>query len=535
MAIYKNYTIKQGDTIESIAQKFLGSVSRAADIVSLNRLRSPYISDNVFDQLGPTLASGMLTSPLSAGDTSINLAEPIANGSISPSALSAQSVFYIETTEQHGAIIHDRMSVKLYYPYTVTEINKDNTTYSVIPAGTVKFDVSLIAPPSISAFDAGMISSIAGSAFIGSIQGTTLTVTTMTFGCIAVGMEIHGSGITAGTVISGYLSGAGYTGTYTINNSFSINEAQISASIPESAVLSARNYYIRYAYQTISGETLASPLRIEDTNGAAIPVALPNFSTGIRNLLVISAPLTWPDYITGVRIYIGSSPGAETYQGTLFSQSDILIEPITGFTSTSSSVRSINTAYIGLLHSYTIGTKYTFHDNPQALSTQVLTTGSVILLPTIVPPRSQLIVNNALTNQFIDALGTDIHLDNDGVISFNGNAGIDLTTVSGVKNVKQSIKGRLLTKLNDLKTQPAFGNLALNHLGAKYSANFLMIVRSAIIDSIKKEPRVSAINGMNISYNAQNASIIINNLSIKLTYDGTSASDIVFEPIALPI
>ena len=58
------------------------------------------------------------------------------------------------------------------------------------------------------------------SSFTGSISGTTLTVTAITTGSIIGGQVITGTDVTAGTVVSAQLTGtAGGIGTYTVNNS----------------------------------------------------------------------------------------------------------------------------------------------------------------------------------------------------------------------------------------------------------------------------------------------------------------------------
>lgn len=53
----------------------------------------------------------------------------------------------------------------------------------------------------------------------GSITGTTLTITAVTTGILAVGTLITGTGVTAGTKITALGTGTGGTGTYTVNNS----------------------------------------------------------------------------------------------------------------------------------------------------------------------------------------------------------------------------------------------------------------------------------------------------------------------------
>lgn len=54
--------------------------------------------------------------------------------------------------------------------------------------------------------------------YTGAISGTTLTVSGLTVGHIAIGQEVTGSGVTANTVITGFLTGTGGNGTYTVNN-----------------------------------------------------------------------------------------------------------------------------------------------------------------------------------------------------------------------------------------------------------------------------------------------------------------------------
>lgn len=59
----------------------------------------------------------------------------------------------------------------------------------------------------------------APGAFTGSIAGTTLTVTAVAQGKLAVGQTIAGAGVIAGTAIMGLGTGTGGTGTYLVDNS----------------------------------------------------------------------------------------------------------------------------------------------------------------------------------------------------------------------------------------------------------------------------------------------------------------------------
>lgn len=63
----------------------------------------------------------------------------------------------------------------------------------------------------------------------GSIAGTTLTVTAVTSGALAVGTTLYGANVTGGTVITALGTGTGGTGTYTVSKSQTAAAATISA------------------------------------------------------------------------------------------------------------------------------------------------------------------------------------------------------------------------------------------------------------------------------------------------------------------
>ena len=76
------------------------------------------------------------------------------------------------------------------------------------------------------------------TSFTGSISGTTLTVTDVTNGTIEIGQVIYtytsspGAGIVAGTEITGFGTGTGGVGTYTVNISQTVPSTYIVASPP---------------------------------------------------------------------------------------------------------------------------------------------------------------------------------------------------------------------------------------------------------------------------------------------------------------
>ena len=67
-----------------------------------------------------------------------------------------------------------------------------------------------------------------GASYTGAIAGTTLTVSAMTAGEITLGQYVGGAGVTAGTQITQFLTGAGKTGTYQVNVSQTVSSEDLS-------------------------------------------------------------------------------------------------------------------------------------------------------------------------------------------------------------------------------------------------------------------------------------------------------------------
>jgi hypothetical protein len=115
--------------------------------------------------------------------------------------------------------------------------------------------------------------------FIGSISGTTLTVTSMKFGTITAGQQLFGIGVVAETVITGLGTGTGGIGTYTINNtqtvsSQTLNSAAVAAKITGSisgTVMSvtAVTSGTLYPGQTIQGTGVTTGTIITALGGSA--------------------------------------------------------------------------------------------------------------------------------------------------------------------------------------------------------------------------------------------------------------------------
>jgi hypothetical protein len=72
---------------------------------------------------------------------------------------------------------------------------------------------------------------IGASSFTAAISGTTMTVSgSVTGSPLVVGMEISGSGVTAGTTITALGTGTGGSGTYTVSASQTVSSSTLTAA-----------------------------------------------------------------------------------------------------------------------------------------------------------------------------------------------------------------------------------------------------------------------------------------------------------------
>ncbi len=85
--------------------------------------------------------------------------------------------------------------------------------------------------------ESGVLANPVQSEYTGSISTTTLTVSAVASGEILIGDPVSGAGVTAGTVITGYLTGTGGTGTYSVNNSQTVASTTITGAIHGTAIL----------------------------------------------------------------------------------------------------------------------------------------------------------------------------------------------------------------------------------------------------------------------------------------------------------
>jgi hypothetical protein len=135
------------------------------------------------------------------------------------------------------------------------------------------------------------ISNPSSAEFIGSISGTTLTVTLMKSGTITAGQQLLGFGVSNGTIITALGTGTGGTGTYVINNSQTLtsqnfNSAAVGAIFTGSIsgktlTVTAVTSGTLYPGQTIEGTGVTDGTIITALGGsAALSFAITAAGTG---------------------------------------------------------------------------------------------------------------------------------------------------------------------------------------------------------------------------------------------------------------
>jgi len=110
--------------------------------------------------------------------------------------------------------------------------------------------------------------------------GTVLNVTAVTSGTIELGMQLTGTGVTAGTRITAYGTGSGGTGTYTVGTSQEVTSTTITGTLPSKITMDyAGIYNLQFSFQFVNTDT-----QIHDTdvwfrkNGTDIPSSNSRFS-----------------------------------------------------------------------------------------------------------------------------------------------------------------------------------------------------------------------------------------------------------------
>jgi hypothetical protein len=140
-----------------------------------------------------------------------------------------------EPTHRQGIVQNNTAALK----YLGTRVKGTvSTTNNTVTAGSfttgVKYTID-----SLGTTNFVTIGATSSAVVTGSISGTTLTVSAVTSGTLAVGTRITGTGITAGTYITVLGTGTGGTGTYTVSASQTVSSGTITGQPAVGATFTA--------------------------------------------------------------------------------------------------------------------------------------------------------------------------------------------------------------------------------------------------------------------------------------------------------
>mgnify|MGYP003328823512 CR=1 FL=1 len=485
MPEYKDYVVNGIETISEIAQKQLGYTNAISDLILINKLRYPYISDNPKDQLGKEIARIPLSQSISFGDHGFSIPlSDLSSANVTTQQINSGDVLFFSENYLNGDMIHDLMYVESVL------LNLPNNSIEIT------FDTEKISAPLYSMQEYGLV-------FIANRNSTT--------------------------------------GNYAWPT-----ELNLQSSIPANISDSGR-YYFSYSYVDYSGnETFSSPIKIffDPLSSSYKPEFLSLTTEDIINgyQFIIRSPSVFPTGVDKVNVYISkfdltsaapSSTPTQSLQFT-FDAPNMYKEISSLVFSTQTIVQNraqYSLARIGITHSYKTGSYFGLYAPLNSLNTKVLKSGDILKIPTSRTSTSSTIGTFA-SDSFTNTYGIDIMLDDYGQISFSGQNSNDLTTVKGVFNVKQALNNRLQTYVGQITTQPRYGNLALGKLGSKFSNSNLTKVQRMCVECVMSDPRVKNVKSVDVQYDFNSGSIIVSNFSIELMQIGSTIS---LSPVTIPI
>jgi hypothetical protein len=155
---------------------------------------------------------------------------------------------YTSTTDQ------DALSASSFFGDSgaATFISPAGVGKIIVPFGSFSDDTDQVDGSTTSAypvrlnttfFECGVRIDSYAAVFTGSITTTTLDVTAMTSGDIYLGMEISGTGVTAGTRITAFGTGTGGVGTYTVSASQTVASTTITGDLPSKITVECPGTY----------------------------------------------------------------------------------------------------------------------------------------------------------------------------------------------------------------------------------------------------------------------------------------------------
>jgi hypothetical protein len=217
---------------------------------------------------------------------------------------------------------------------------------------------------------AGVLGAYTAASYTGGISngsgvaGTVLNVTSVASGTIFIGQRVTGSGVTSGTLVTGFGTGSGGTGTYTVNTSQLVGPgttltgaASAIATTPaagDNSVNVATTNFVTSAISTATG-TLGT-MSQQNANAVAITGGT---ITGITDLAVADGG-TGASSITANSVILGN--GTSALSGNLVApgtSGNILTSNGTTWTSAAATSIGVGQTWTNVTGSRALGTTYT--------------------------------------------------------------------------------------------------------------------------------------------------------------------------------
>jgi hypothetical protein len=192
-----------------------------------------------------------------------------------------------------------------------------NITFNIPATLPIYFAVNIANSPLVpstavalvqAAIIAAFTGTTAGATFVGSIAGTTLTVTSISAGTIGVGQTISGPNVVPGTTITALGTGQGNAGTYVVNTTQTVASTTITAApvtntpTPPRARIGSVIYAIQYGAVVAALGPWAAirTIQVGSANSAGAVVVGSVAGTVLTVTAVVSGTLAVGQWVTGL-------------------------------------------------------------------------------------------------------------------------------------------------------------------------------------------------------------------------------------------
>ncbi len=206
-----------------------------------------------------------------------NVRLPNASAAYSPEQFnqlvrSLEQVILLLNSSYGSVVDQDTAGAQSWFDGTVGRAGQSGTQGILLPYGAFEDDTDQIAGSTTSAyavrlgttdFTNGIFIADRTAVFTATIDdgtppgaGTVLNVTAVASGTIELGMQLTGTGVTAGTRITAYGTGSGGTGTYTVGTSQEVVSTTITGTLPSKITTDyAGVYNMQFSIQFTNTDT----------------------------------------------------------------------------------------------------------------------------------------------------------------------------------------------------------------------------------------------------------------------------------------